>query len=306
MKKAIDLHTHTIYSDGGLTPNALVMKAKDVGLTAIAVTDHDNLLAIDVALIKGAELGVEVIPGIELTAYVDETLDLHILGYFIDKKNRPLNERLEFYKKQREIKSKKVVENLNKLGLKIDFTEVKKLARGTIAQPHLAYIVVNNPDNSEKLVKEFGEIPTTGIFIRDYLAVGGKAYEPRESATPEEAIELIHGAGGLAVLAHPCWNLCAKVGSKLVFDDAWVDKLVKLGLDGIEVYAHRENQKDTEKAVAHYEKLADKYKLIKTGGSDFHGFGSAGKDMGFKDFYLKVPTDVLANLKKVWESRQTN
>ncbi|HSX58359.1 MAG TPA: PHP domain-containing protein [Candidatus Saccharimonadales bacterium] len=296
-EKFIDLHTHTIFSDGGLTPNALVMRAKDAGLSAISVTDHDNLLAMDVAILKGAELGVEIVPGIELTAYVDETLDLHILGYFIDKKNRPLNERLEYFKKQREIKSKKVVDNLKELGYKIDYNEVKKIARGTVAAPHLAYVLINNSANSEKLTKEFGELPTTGIFIRDYLAAGGKAYEPREAATPEEAINLIHGAGGLAVLAHPCWNLCAKVGSKLVFDDQWVDRLVKLGLDGIEVWAHRENEKDTEKAVAHYEKLADKYKLIKTGGSDFHGFGSAGKELGFGDFYLKVPYEILENLK---------
>jgi predicted metal-dependent phosphoesterase TrpH len=301
MKNTIDLHAHTIYSDGGLTPIALVMRAKEIGLKSLAVTDHDNLSAIEVATIKGAELGVEIIPGIELTAYVDETLDLHILGYFIDKKNRHLNERLEFYKKQREAKSKKVIENLNKLGYKIDFNEVKKLAKGTIAQPHLAYIIVNKKENTEKLTEEFGEIPTTGDFIRDYLAVGGKAYEMREAASPEEAINLIHEAGGVAVLAHPCWNLAAKVGSKLIFDDQWVERLVKLGLDGIEVYAHRDNRDDTEKAVAHYEKVADKYKLIKTGGSDFHGFGSAGKDLGFVDFSLKIPNSCLADLKKMKE-----
>lgn len=301
MKNSIDLHAHTIYSDGGLTPIALVMRAKELGLSTIAITDHDSLLALEVAKIKGEELGVEIIPGIELTAYVDETLDLHILGYFIDKKNRHLLERLEFYKKQREIKSKKVVENLNKIGFKIDFNEVKKLAKGTIAQPHLAYIVINNQANSEKLTKEFGEIPSTGQFIKDYLALGGKAYEPREAATPEEAIELIHEAGGIAVLAHPCWNLSVKVGTKLIFDDQWVDRLVKMGLDGIEVFAHRDNKEDTEKAIEHYDKVADKYKLIKTGGSDFHGFGSAGKDLGYSDFYLKIPIKCLSDLKKLNE-----
>lgn len=299
MKNTIDLHTHTIYSDGGLTPIALVMRAKEVGLSTIAVTDHDNLSAIEVATIKGQELGVEIIPGIELTSYVDENLDLHILGYFIDKKNRHLLERLEFYKKQREAKSKKVVENLNKFGYKIDYNEVKRLAKGTIAQPHLAYIVVNNQSNSAKLTEEFGEIPSTGEFIKEYLAVGGKAYEPREAASPQEAIDLIHEASGIAVLSHPCWNLAVKVGSKLIFDDQWVEKLVKMGLDGIEVYAHRDTKEDTEKSVEHYEKVADKYKLIKTGGSDFHGFGSAGKDLGFKDFYLKIPTKCLTDLRKV-------
>src|SRR3989344_3918539 len=303
MKNTIDLHAHTIYSDGGLTPIALVMRAKELGLKTIAVTDHDNISAIEVATIKGAELGVEIIPGIELTAYVDEMLDLHILGYFIDKKSRHLNERLEFFKKQREVKRKKVVENLKGFGYKIDFNEVKKLAKGTIAQPHLAYIVINNSANTAKLTEEFGEIPTTGEFIKEYLAVGGKAYEPREAATPEEAIEIIHEASGIAVLAHPCWNLAAKVGSKLIFDDQWVEKLVKMGLDGIEVYAHRDTKEDTEKAVEHYEKVADKYKLIKTGGSDFHGFGSAGKDLGFKDFSVSIPAKALSDLRKLKEKR---
>lgn len=301
MKNSLDLHAHTIYSDGGLTPIALVMRAKELGLSTIAITDHDSLLALEVAKIKGEELGVEIIPGIELTAYIDETLDLHILGYFIDKKNRHLQERLEFFKKQREIKSKKVVENLNKLGFKIDFNEVKKLAKGTIAQPHLAYIVINNSANSEKLIKEFGEIPSTGEFIKDYLALGGKAYEPREAATPEEAINLIHEAGGVAVLAHPCWNLSVKVGTRLIFDDQWIERLVKVGLDGLEVYAHRDNKEDTVKAIEHYDKVADKYKLLKTGGSDFHGFGSAGKDLGYSDFYIKIPAKCLSDLKKLHE-----
>ncbi len=296
-KGFIDLHTHTIYSDGGLTPNGLIVKAKELGLIAVAIADHDNVAATEVALIKGAELGIEVVPSIELTAYVDEDMDFHILGYFINRRDRALRERLEFYQKEREEKSKKVVQNLNKFGFKIDFQEVKKLAKGTIAQPHLAYIVVNKADNSEKLIKEFGEVPSTGEFIREYLATGAKAYEPRTAASPDEAIELIHQAGGVAVLAHPCWNLTKKVGDKLVFDDGWIEKLVKMGLDGIEVYAHRENKEDTQKCIEHFEKIADKLKLVKTGGSDFHGFGSAGKELGFGDFYLKIPASVLEDLR---------
>ncbi len=296
-KGYIDLHTHTIYSDGGLTPNGLIVKAKEIGLKAVAIADHDNVAATEVALIKGAELGIEVVPAIELTAYVNEDTDFHILGYFINQRDRNLRDKLETYQKEREEKSKKVVANLNKLGFKIDFQEVKKLAKGTIAQPHLAYIIVNKAENSEKLIKEFGEVPSTGEFIREYLATGAKAYEPRSAASPQEAIELIHIAGGVAVLAHPCWNLTKKDGNKLVFDDSWIEKLVKMGLDGIEVYAHRENKEDTEKCIEHFEKLADKMKLVKTGGSDYHGFGSAGKDLGFDDFYLKIPTSVLEDLR---------
>src|SRR5690554_5743025 len=100
MEKFVDLHTHTIYSDGGLTPNQLVVEAKQASLAAIAVTDHDNTKAIEVATLKGQELGVEVIPGIEVTAYIDQTQDLHILGYFIDYRNRTLQKKIEFYQKE--------------------------------------------------------------------------------------------------------------------------------------------------------------------------------------------------------------
>jgi len=296
-KDFIDLHTHTIYSDGGLTPNALVCRAKEIGLCALAITDHDNVAATDVAMIKGAELHIEVIPAVELTAYVNEDLDFHILGYFINHRDKTLRDRLDAFQKEREEKSKKVVQNLNNLGFKIDYLEVKKIARGTIAQPHLAYVVINKEENSKKLIAEFGEIPSTGLFIQEYLASGAKAYEPRSAPTLKEAIDLIHQVGGVAVLAHPCWSLTKKVGEKLVFVDDQVENLVKLGLDGLEVFAHRENKKDTQECIKHFNTLARKFKLIKTGGSDFHGFGSAGKDLGYEDFYLKVPYSVLNDLK---------
>ncbi len=294
----IDLHTHTIYSDGGLTPNQLVVKAKEVGLKAIALTDHDNIAATEVAILKGKELGVEVIPAIELTVYVDENTDLHILGLFIDHRNRQLRKKLEFYQKEREDKSRKVVKNLNGFGFRLEFNEVKKLAKGTIAAPHIAFLVIGKKENEAKLVEEFGKMPTTGEFIQSYLTTGAKAYEPRSAATPYEAIDLIHEAGGLAILAHPCWNLVEKDGKKLVFNDKVIDDLVKIGLDGIEVYAHRDNEEDTKKCVEHYEKLVSKLKLAVSGGSDFHEFGSAGKDLGFENFYLKIPYSILVDLRK--------
>jgi predicted metal-dependent phosphoesterase TrpH len=172
------------------------------------------------------------------------------------------------------------------------------LTKGTIVKPHIAHCVINKQENEDKLIADFGKIPTTGEFIEKYLNPDGLAYVAREAATPQEAIDLIHSAGGLAVLAHPCWNLTEKIKSRLVFADHWVKTLVDLGLDGIEVYAHRDTEVDTKKCVEHFEALAEKFHLVKTGGSDFHGFGSAGKQLGFKDFYLKVPYEVLTNLKK--------
>lgn len=298
----IDLHTHTIYSDGSLSPNQIVVNAKKVGLKALAVTDHDNTKATEVAILKGKELGVEVIPAIELTAYADERNDYHILGYFINYRDRTLQKNLEVWQKEREEKAKKVIAALNKLGFKINFKQIRDVAKGAIASPHLAYLVINNKENEEKLVEEFGEIPDTGAFIRAYLAYGGKAFEKRQAASPKEAIELIHHAGGVAVLAHPCWSLAEKIGKKLVFADSPVKELVGYGLDGLEVYGQRGNEEDTKKCVDHYLELAKKYNLLVTGGSDYHGFGSAGKELGYENFYLKVPESILKDLKKKAES----
>jgi len=275
-----------------------VVEAQKAGLAAIAVTDHDNTKALEVANLKGKELGVEVVPAVEITAYLDPLNDLHIIGYFINARDHELQRRLEFYQKEREETSKKIVENLNKFGFKINFKELRDSTKGTIVKPHIANLIIQKEDNSEKLKEEFGEVPTTGAFIEKYLNPNGLAYVARSAATPKEAIDLIHSAGGLAVLAHPCWNLTEKIKSRLVFADHIVKNLVDLGLDGIEVWAHRDSVEDTKKCVEHFEKIAEKYNLIKTGGSDFHGFGSAGKSLGFKDFYLKVPYGVLENLKK--------
>ena len=117
--------------------------------------------------------------------------------------------------------------------------------------------------------------------------------------TTKEAIYLIHSVGGIAVLAHPCWTIAKKKDDELVFDDKEFEEVVKAGVDGVEVLAHRETQKDTKKCVAHFTSLIKKYKLVVTGGSDFHGFGSAGKNLGYTDFYLKVPYSILDDLKKL-------
>ncbi len=297
MAKLVDLHTHTVYSDGGLSPNQLMVAAKEAGLTALAVTDHDNTKAIEVAILKGKEFGIEVIPAIEITAYIDSVNDFHILGYFINARHRALQKRLEFFQKSREEASKEIVKKLNDFGYKIVFKDLKDQTKGTIVKPHIANMVISKPDNQEKLAADFGKIPTTGEFIEKYLNPTGLAYVAREVATPQEAIDLIHEAEGLAVLAHPCWSLTEKIKNKLVFADSWLEKLVKMGLDGLEVWAHRDSEEDTKKCIEHFEKLADKYKLVKTGGSDFHGFGSAGKELGFKDFYLKIPYSVLEDLR---------
>lgn len=297
-KKYIDLHTHTIHSDGALSSEELVQRAKEVKLAAIAVADHEDTDGIDEAIRFGEELGVEVVPGVEITAYSDPLTEHHILGYFIDYKNKKFQKKLAVIQGAREKKSERVVKKLNSLGFEINYGDLKALASGTIVSPHIAWSVINNLENKEKLKKEFGELPNTGEFIRKYLVPGALAYVPREAPKPKEAVDMIHSVGGVAVLAHPCWTLVKKEGDELVFNDKEFAKLAKTGIEGVEVLAHRETKEDTQRCVEHFTKLAKKYKLIITGGSDFHAFGSAGKELGFSNFYLKVPYQVLENLRK--------
>ena len=296
--RTIDLHTHTIHSDGALTPTALVEKAAEIGLAAIAVADHENTAGIEEARKEGEKLGIEVVPAVEMTSYPDPKTEHHILGYFVDYRDKKLQRILKEVRDSRENRAKKVVENLNRLGYSINFGDVKALASGTIVQPHIAWVVINDLQNRPKLKKDFGYSPTTGEFIRKYLTPGSPAYEPREALSPKEAIDLIHDSSGLAVFAHPCWTVVTKEEDKLIFHDKKFEEIVKAGLDGVEALAHRDSEADTKACVAHFTKLAQKFKLVVTGGSDFHGFGSAGKKLGFEGFYLKVPYSILENVKK--------
>jgi predicted metal-dependent phosphoesterase TrpH len=295
--RLVDLHTHTFYSDGVLSPSDLVEKAKKTGLAAIAITDHDSINGLKEGLAVGKKFGVEVVPGAEITSYPDEKQEFHFLGYYLDWENKGLQKVLEESQKGREERAKKVIKKLNSFGYLINFGDLKAFSRGTIVQPHIAWLVINDKQNKKKLLSDFGGIPSTGDFIVKYLIPGAPAYESRETLPPKEAIDLIHKYNGLVVLGHPCWSITKKEGSDLIFDDAKVKKLVKLGLDGIEVFAHRENEEDTKKCVDHYGKIAKEAGLLVTGGSDYHGFGSAGKELGFSDFYLEVPYKALENLK---------
>ena len=298
LERYIDLHTHTIHSDGALTPEELVKKAKEINLAAIAVADHENIDGIETAERVGKKLGVEIIPAVEITSYPNPETEHHILGYFINYKDKQFLKELSKIQKIREERSKKVIKNLNGLGYLINFGDLRAATSGTIVAPHIAFSVITDVENHKKLKQDFGSIPTTGEFIQKLLVPGAAAYESREALTPKEAIDLIHSVGGVAVLAHPCWTIAKKESGKLTFNDKEFKNVVDVGIDGVEALAHRENVADTKECVDHFSALAKKYKLLVTGGSDFHGMGSAGKGLGFSDFYLKIPHSVLEELKK--------
>lgn len=298
MDKFIDLHAHSNLSDGALTPKQLVNKAADLGLAAIALTDHDLIDGLDEALAAGQKRKIEVIPGIEMTSYEGEK-EFHILGYFIDYSDQDLQHKLKVVQEGRVVRAKKTVQKLNELGFHVSFEEVAALAAGAIGRPHLAMAPIKNPGNHDRLINEFGHLPTTGEFIQKYISEDKPAYVRRESYyEPAEALAEIKRLGGVSSLAHPGWEMAdCSDPENIKFKDEDLEWLTNLGLDAVEVYAHYNDKLVTKKLVGHFEKRAEALNLLKTGGSDYHGFGSAGMELGFSNFYLKVPYVLLADLK---------
>src|SRR4030066_1761163 len=147
MARYIDLHTHTIPSDGTLTPTQLVQKAKEVGLSAIAISDHENTDGLEKAFDSGKKYGVEVVSAVEISSYPDPLTEHHILGYYIDYKDKNLQKILKKLQAARAKRAKKVIDNLNKLGYQINFGDVKAAASGTIVQPHIAWAVITDLEN---------------------------------------------------------------------------------------------------------------------------------------------------------------
>jgi 3',5'-nucleoside bisphosphate phosphatase len=247
MPKA-DLHLHTTVSDGKYTPAELVRKAAGAGLTIMAVTDHDNVDGIAPALEAAKQFpGLTVIPGVEISTEEPEG-EVHVLGYFLDYHHKELLDRLNGMRESRQSRAKKMVDKLAALGMPLDWKRVQEIAGdGTIGRPHIAQALL-----------EKGFISTIREAFDKYIAWGGPAYVERDKMTPAEAVELILRAGGIPVLAHP---FVSKDPENLM------SRLKQSGLIGIEAYYGEYKPEDVKKLVG----LAEKYHLITTGGSDYHG-----------------------------------
>lgn len=265
-----DLHLHTAYSDGALTPRELVDKARAAGILTISITDHDNVGAIDEAIDYGKNVGVEVIPGLELSAAMGEK-DVHILAYFVDQKNQNLLDYLTFFRYERLKRAERIVEKLNKINIPIKFESVQEQAGvGSLGRPHIANAMM-----------EEGFIDSYHEAFAKYLGAGGPAYEKKFQLNPEEAIRLITESGGLSFLAHP-----GKYTSEVE-----LAQLIKAGLDGIEVVHPSHNAARQE----HYRGVVSQYFLLESGGSDFHG-GKKNDEAAFGTFW--VPIHVVDAMKK--------
>ncbi len=246
MCKKSDLHVHTTFSDGSLTPLEVVKWASNKDIHAIAITDHDTIEGIEYA-IEGSKLyDVLIVPGIEISCMCEDE-EIHLLGYYFDLLDEKLLEKLRVLKNSRETRGERIIEKLNKLGLVLTLREVHDIAgNGVIGRPHVARAMINR-----KYVSSVQEA------FDKYLDKHKPAYVDRYRLSLKEGISLIHQAGGVAVIAHP-----GLIKNKRIFYDT-----IKMRIDGIEVIHSKHSPED----VLKYEQIANENNLIITGGSDFHG-----------------------------------
>ena len=274
----IDLHVHTTHSDGSFSTREVMAFAKQAGLTALAITDHDIVEAIPEATAIGQELGIEVVPGVEISSRLGES-ELHILGYFLNWTDPILAQRLSTLRDSRHLRNPKIVQRLNDLGIPITYEEVRALA-GTesVGRPHIARLLME---------KKF--VTSAKDAFDRYLANGRPAFVDRELPLPAEAVRWIREAGGVPVLAHPTWVRTSADGLRGLVRD-----LKAAGLGGIEVHYSTHTPSQTTE----YLDLAKQCDLLVTGGSDFHGVTKPDIEVGIGRGQLKVSGKLLDPLRK--------
>jgi hypothetical protein len=244
----VDLHLHTTASDGRFSPAEIVRKAAALGLTVIAITDHDSVAGIAEALDAAREFPqLKVIPGVEINTDVPDG-EAHVLGYFIDYSDSRLNQTLDRLRNSRIGRAQRMIAKLRNLGINIEWQRVQELAgTGSIGRPHIAQAML-----------EKGYITSFKEAFTNYISRGGPAYVEREKITPSGAVESVIKARGLPVLGHPF---------TIKNPEAMIAELTAVGLVGVE--ACYNNYSNSE--IKQLKKLAVKYKLIITGGTDYHG-----------------------------------
>jgi 3',5'-nucleoside bisphosphate phosphatase len=265
MPPRFDLQCHSTHSDGVLPPAEVVELAADAGVELLALTDHDTVSGVSAALTAGERLGVRVIPAVEISALDDggaTARELHILGYDIDHAGPALTRKLAEFLADRERRTLRMAEALRELGWDLDEREiaVRRAEGRPIGRPHLAEAVLACPANASRLRAE--QIDDIGSLIRAYLIEGQPAFRLRQTPTVTEAVEAIHEAGGVAVWAHPFWDIS---GPDEVL--ASIDRFRALRIDGVEAFYVTHTREQTELLVERCATLG----LLTTGSADFHG-----------------------------------
>ena len=274
----VDLHIHTTASDGVMSPSEIVRYAKAKGLQAIAITDHDTIEGLEEGLLEGERIDFEVIPGIEISAEHSPG-SMHLLGFFLDIHHPPLIERLRYLQKARAERNPKIAEKLNRLGIELTYEDVLRASGGgQVGRPHFAQVLLN-----KNYVRTFQE-----AFER-FLKKGAPAYVDKLRFTAKEAIHFINEARGVAVLAHPN-TLNMKGYSEL---ETLISRLIEEGLKGIEVYYPEHSASE----VIQYKALAERYGLLMTGGTDYHGIEKNGLDIGVGRGEMRLSYSIVEELK---------
>jgi predicted metal-dependent phosphoesterase TrpH len=260
-----DLQSHSIHSDGALEAAEVVEQAAQAGVELLALSDHDTVSGVAEALSAGERYGVRVVPAVEISAIDADAQtphELHILGYGIDHTGPILTEKLAEFLADREQRTLRMAQALEELGFELDEAEIEgRVAAGKpIGRPHLAEAVLAAPANAARLKDE--KIDDIGSLIRAYLIEGKPAFRLRETPTVAQAVEAIHEAGGVAIWAHPFWDIPDP-------DEvlASIDRFKALGIDGVEAFYVTHTQEQTELLGKRCEELG----LLSTGSADFHG-----------------------------------
>lgn len=261
-KPTFDLQSHSLHSDGVLPAEEVVAAAAAAGVELLALSDHDTIDGVDEAIAAGKRHGVAIVPATEISSVDGRYEDLHVLGYGIDHHDSQLAERLLAARADRELRAERMAAKLNELGFEVDDAPLaKRRADGKpIGRPHLAEAVLIHPANAARLAEEGHD--DISSFIPAYLIPGTPGYLARTHPTVVDAIAWIHDAGGLAIWAHPYWDLDSDeevLGA--------LDRFKAAGLDGVEAFYPTHSAEQTKLVVGKAAELG----LLTTGSSDFHG-----------------------------------
>jgi predicted metal-dependent phosphoesterase TrpH len=265
MAPRFDLQSHSTHSDGSLAAAEVVERAAQAGVELLALSDHDTISGVAEAIETGQRVGVRVVPAVEISA-VDEGApigrELHILGYNIDHTGPPMTDSLVGFLADREKRTLRMRDGLREAGFELDETEIEqRIAAGKpIGRPHLAGAVLSAPANAQRLAEE--NIDDVGSLIRGYLIEGRPAFRLRETPTVAEAIEAIHAAGGVAIWAHPFWDV--KDPAEVLES---IDRFRALGIDGVEAFYIEHDEPQTRLLAERCAELG----LLSTGSADYHG-----------------------------------
>ncbi len=279
----VDLHTHSIYSDGTYTPEEIVRLAAEKGLAAVALTDHDTLEGVEEALHYGRVYNVQVIPGIEVSTEFEGT-EIHIVGLFAGNDNKEFNDALEKLRESRINRNAEMVKRLNEIGVPVEYENVLKYAKGNVvSRAHIAKEIAN-----------IGYANSINDAFNKFVGKDKPAYVKRKVMSRRDTLRLIAESGGIAVLAHP---LLYKLESSDL--EKMVGELARCGLRGIEAYYSTHSEKDTE----YIKSVAERFDLKLSGGSDFHGENKPNIELGTGLGSLRVPYKVLEDLESEVKQR---